>query len=121
MDMTVAGPRSMMGPSMAVQLEEMAWVLDPDEQARKDEEEARKQRRLEQQFHHPTDSVDTEDLDDTQEKRLITSLMQYVNDPAMWQSEAIGTWKDMAWLMHTYNQQHPNQQIMVQQHFLELF
>ncbi len=50
MDMTAAGPGSMMGPDTPVQSEEMPWVLNPDE-------EARKQRWLEQQFHHPTDSV----------------------------------------------------------------
>ncbi len=56
-----------------------------------------------------------------QEKRFITCLMQHVNDMATWQSEDIGTWKDMAQFTCVYNQQHPNQQIMVRQHFPELF
>ncbi len=56
-----------------------------------------------------------------QEKWFIACLMQHANDPATWQSEAIGTWKDMARLMRIYNQQHLNQQITVWQHFLELF
>ncbi len=35
MDMTGAGPGSTMGPSMRVQLEEMPWVLNPEQEARK--------------------------------------------------------------------------------------
>ncbi len=110
-----------MGPGTPVQLEEMLLVLDTEEQAKENEEEARRQREQQEHFQHPTDSVDSEDFDDMQEKWDIANLTRHVNDLSMGQSEAIGVWTDMAKVTSIYNRSHPNQQIMVQAHFPELF
>ncbi len=72
-------------------------------------------------FQHPMDSVDSEDLDDTMEKQMIAMLSQHADDQIMWQSEAIGVWKNMVEGMATYNQMHLNQQILVRDHYPELF
>ncbi len=116
----VVGPGTNMGPGTLVQSEEMPLVLDAEEQAKR-EEEMRRQRRQQEAFQHPTTSVDSEDFDDTQEKLVIANLTWYVDDPAMWQSEAIGAWCNMVKAMNVYNQMHLNQQIMVQEHYPELF
>ncbi len=72
-------------------------------------------------FQHPMDSVDSDDLDDTTEKRMIVMLFQYMDDLITWHSEATTVWKNMGQAMATYNQMHPNQQITVCDHFPELF
>ncbi len=45
----------------------MPLVLDVEELVQK-KEEAKRQRRLQESFQHLTDSVDSEDFDDMQEK-----------------------------------------------------
>ncbi len=68
MDTSGAGPESTMGPGMAVQSEEMPLVLDTDGRIKQWKDEEWRQRWAEDPFQHPTDSMDTEDLDDTTEK-----------------------------------------------------
>ncbi len=65
-DVSAVGPGSTMGPGTPVPSEVMPLVLDAEERA--NEKEAAKQRRLQETFQHATDSVDSKDLDDMQEK-----------------------------------------------------
>ncbi len=64
MDMTGAMPESMMGPGVPVLSPDMLLVLNTEDQLKQREDEERKQKWAEQAFHHPTDPMDSEDLDD---------------------------------------------------------
>ncbi len=52
---------------------------------------------------------------------MIVMLSWHAGDPIMWQSEGIAVWKNMVAAMAMFNQVHPNQQIMVCDHYPELF
>ncbi len=78
-------------------------------------------KQAEEAFHHPMDSMDNNDLDDTTEKRMVVTLSQYADDPLLWQSESIGIWRQMVDAIVEYHRLHPSQQVTVQQHYPELF
>ncbi len=52
---------------------------------------------------------------------MIAALSQYADDLMTWQLEVIEIWRNMVDATALFNQLHPSQQIMVQEHYPELF
>ncbi len=52
---------------------------------------------------------------------MIAKLTWYADNLITWQSEAIAAWRSMVEAMAVFNQVHLNQQIMVHDHYPELF